>query len=232
MATVLYGNGVADLRGSINGNVFSRNGNGAYIRNRTTPTNPQTSKQIAVRSKLAYYSTAWRGLTNAQREAWATAAPAFPYTNRLGQPSVYSGQQLFMKFNQQGSQIGITDLYVTPPSPATFPITTLGAVTTTLTNSVLTAFTVAFTQIGSASDFTFEIFVTPGLSAGISNPGTGKFRLLKTLVADDPSPMDLKTAYLALFGSPAAGSKIHIKVLTVSNITGQVQISGITSDVV
>lgn len=232
MATVLFGNGVADMRGSINGNVFSRNGNGGYVRNRTTPTNPSSQKQVAVRATLAFLSTYWRSLTNEQRDAWGTSTPNFPYTNRLGQSSVYSGQQLFMKFNQSLFQSGATTVLEVPPTPQSFPALIATTLTATLTAGVLTAFSIDFNGSDGSGDFEFQIFATPGMSAGISNPGSGSYRLLASAQGTEDSPLGLHTQYIALFGSPVAGQKIHVRVEVVALLSGQRQVVGLLSDIV
>lgn len=232
MATVLYGNGVADLRGSINGSVFSRNGNGGYVRNRTTPINPNSQKQVAVRAGLAFLASYWRSLTDTQRDAWTTAAPNFPYTNRLGQSSVYSGQQLFMKFNQSLAQGNIAGVLDVPPTPQSFPPLIATTLTATLTAGALTAFTIAFNGSDDTEDFKFQVFATPGMSAGISNPGTGAYRLLANALDTEVSPLALHTQYIALFGSPVVGQKIHVRVEVIAVNSGQRQVVGIISDIV
>ena len=232
MATVLFGNGVADMRGSVNGNVFARNANGAYVRNRTTPINPQTAKQISVRNALASVATYWRSLTDAQREAWNVAAPSFPYTNRLGQTQVYTGQQLFMKFNQQLLQAGISlGSLDTPPAPATFPDMALNTLAFTLTASVLTTAQFAVDNPDATGDFRFNIFATPGLSAGISSPGKSQFRLVANK-STGSDPTTFVTEYIALFGSPTIASKVHVRVEVVNVVTGQMQIAFLGAAVV
>ncbi|GAI27992.1 unnamed protein product, partial [marine sediment metagenome] len=57
MALVQYGGGVLDARGSIGGQVHSKNRFGSYIRARTTPVNPQTNRQDAVRVAVSSLSS-------------------------------------------------------------------------------------------------------------------------------------------------------------------------------
>ena len=54
---------VSEMRGKLNGSVFSKNRGGAYIRTKVTPVNPQSLAQGLVRATLTNLSQAWRGLT-------------------------------------------------------------------------------------------------------------------------------------------------------------------------
>ena len=101
MASIRYGAGIVDARGSISGQTFSRNANGAYIRARVAGTNPQTEEQTVNRTRFGTISTLWRSLTKEQADSWIEAAKGTlgAYTDRLGQASQYTGQQLFNKLN-------------------------------------------------------------------------------------------------------------------------------------
>ena len=50
--TLRFGALVADARGSVGGAVISRNAGGAYMRTRTTPTNPNTPIPATLRNLL------------------------------------------------------------------------------------------------------------------------------------------------------------------------------------
>lgn len=63
---------VGDLSGSVGGLTASRARGGIdYFRFRTTPVNPNTARQITVRSALSLLSQLWsEGLTQTQRNSW------------------------------------------------------------------------------------------------------------------------------------------------------------------
>lgn len=122
MASVRFGAGIVDARGSISGQVFSRNANGAYIRARTAPTQPNTPAQTAQRIQFGSRSSSFATLTDAQVEAWDAAAKGElgAYTNRLGIPSQYTGAQLYNSLNGILDALGearISD----PPAVAMLP---------------------------------------------------------------------------------------------------------------
>jgi len=98
MALILPAQGIADIRGSQGGTVYSRNRYGNYVRNRTIPVNPNTEKQQSVRAEFRWAANAWRdGLTDADRLSWETYASITPWTNKLGMLVYLSGQAMFMR---------------------------------------------------------------------------------------------------------------------------------------
>lgn len=98
MALILPGAGVADIRGSIGGTVFSRNRYGNYTRNRTVPINPGSSFQQKIRSAISQVRDAWYNtLSAAQRTDWATYANNVPVQNRLGQTINLTGYNMFCR---------------------------------------------------------------------------------------------------------------------------------------
>ena len=86
--------------GSIGGLVFSHNAGGAYVRARTTPTNPNTPQQIAVRNAVAFLSNFWNnGLTQPQRRVWDLYGEKVSVTNRIGEQVFISGMAQYVRSN-------------------------------------------------------------------------------------------------------------------------------------
>ena len=100
MALIKLGGGVADIRGSIGGTVFSKNRYGSYSRNRTIPVNPGSAKQTKIRSTMGQIRNAWFSvLTAAQRAAWAVYAANVEVQNRLGEAIKLTGWNMFARTN-------------------------------------------------------------------------------------------------------------------------------------
>lgn len=167
MAKVLFGNGVAEMRGSINGTTFSRARGGATARNRTTPVNPVTSRRQFVRSALSQYSQMWKTLTDAQRQGWADYAANVPVTNVFGQSFNRSGFNWFVAMNSMGMSNGFATFTAAPTTmsqgnPMNDPIGTISAATGELT-----------TATPSPAMETFEaatVRISPGvISAGVQS---------------------------------------------------------------
>lgn len=114
MAKVKFGQGVADLRGKVGGSVFSRNASGAYLREKVSPVNPLSPKQIAIRSLLSDNSKLWASLTSVQREAWEALARAYPRTDVFGNSVSLTGIAQFQACNLVLSQCESTNLTVAP----------------------------------------------------------------------------------------------------------------------
>ena len=100
MALVQYGGGILDARGSVGGQVHSRNRFGNFIRARTTPVNPNSTRQAAIRTIFAGNVNKWHTvLTQAQRDAWEVYAAAIVMTNKLGEQIKLTGFNHFSRSN-------------------------------------------------------------------------------------------------------------------------------------
>lgn len=100
MGLVKYGGGVIQISGSIAGNTFARNRYGNYVRARTKPVNPNSSRQQQVRASMAWLVEHWAStLTAVQRSAWNTYASNVAMLNRLGESMNLSGFNQFVRSN-------------------------------------------------------------------------------------------------------------------------------------
>ena len=100
MALLKFGGGITEMRGSIAGNVYSRNRYGAYARARTKPINPNTERQQLVRSAISAMTTRWsQTLTPAQRTAWNLYGASVVMTNKLGESINLSGFNHYIRSN-------------------------------------------------------------------------------------------------------------------------------------
>src|SRR6267154_4350068 len=94
--------------GSVGGITYSHNKGGAYIRKRSIPTNPQTTRQQTVRTILATLSSAWASLTSTQQGDWTTWAESHTIVDSLGLSIIMSGQQAFVQLNARVVDAGGT----------------------------------------------------------------------------------------------------------------------------
>lgn len=105
----------AGQSGSIGGITASHNRGGVYYRTRSTPVNPNTVFQQAVRSDFANLQAAWGSvLTNAQRSAWDAYALATPINNALGDPVNVGGKGMFTRGNTPRLQAGLSQVNAAP----------------------------------------------------------------------------------------------------------------------
>ena len=101
--------------GSIGGLTASHNKGGNYFRARTTPTDPGTPFQTAVRTLMAQLVNLWTDiLTQAQRDGWATYALNTPLLNPFGEPRTVTALNMYCRFNIPALQAGLTRVDTAP----------------------------------------------------------------------------------------------------------------------
>lgn len=226
MASIKFGNIVVDMKGKINGNVYSKNKGGAYSRVRVIPANPQSVDQMAVRASFTGFSQDWRGLTEVQRASWNGAVGNFPRTNRIGDKHNLSGNALYNSLNRNLFDVGIAALSVAP-TPAS--VDTVAILTNVADNSSQTLVVTLTGAVPAATSI--KVFASPTLSAGVNSVGT-KLRQIISYPAAQAAALSLTASYLAKFGAiGAVGSKIFIKIVPVNETTGQLG-AAITATVV
>ncbi len=121
MASVKFGGGIIEMRGSIAGNTYSRNSSGNYVRARTTPVNPNTDRQVAVKAAIAFLSDRWANtLTAVQRTAWNLYGSSVAMQNRLGETIFNSGFNHYIRSNAT-RKVGPTVLIDTAPTVFELP---------------------------------------------------------------------------------------------------------------
>lgn len=227
MAKVKLSALVSEMRGKLNGSVFSRNRGGAYLRTKVTPANPQTSAQVAARALLATYAQGWRSLTAAQRTAWNAAVSNFKTTDVFGDLKEPTGLQLYIRLNANIVNAGGSAI-TTPPVPVGVTALTTLSLSAAVTG---TAFDVTFAATPVPTGHTLIVEATPQVSPGISNANS-LFRVIGSVAAAGTSPADLSTEYTAKFGSLVAGQKIFIRAKVISTATGEVSQSLVASAIV
>lgn len=100
MANVRPGSIVADIRGSVATETYSRNPGGLYVKVRKPPPYKNTDDQQAARGTLRALSKAWSGtLTEAQRTTWRAYAHQHPMPDKWGTPRPISGMSYFCRIN-------------------------------------------------------------------------------------------------------------------------------------
>lgn len=217
MAKILF-SGVAgvDMRGKLNGSVFSKNRGGAYVRNKVTPVNPQTAAQQNVRNRMSTNSQAWRGLTETQRQSWIDGAANFPYTDIYGFTKILSGQQLYVKLNNNLAQI-LQPAITTCPAPVAIPA--IGLMSVVADDSANTV--IVTTDLDPIPlNYTLVILATPNVTPGkmfVKN----LYRFTSILTGGAAGPFDISADYVPLFGDPVTGQKIFLRAFIVSEVTGQ-----------
>lgn len=215
MAKVKFSALVSDMRGKLNGSVFAANRGGSYLRNKVTPTNPNTSYQAAVRNRLTQFAQSFRTLTAAQITAWNAAVSQWARTNVFGDLKNPTGLQLYIRLNSNIQNAGGTAIDEPPLAAGVDPVESVSiAVSATAGTFVPT-----ITPDPVPADHALIIEATEGLSAGISN-ANNKFRQI-LVVAAGAVPADIINEYNAKFGDLVIGKKYFVRCKMIRVSTGE-----------
>lgn len=216
MAKLKFTAVVADMRGKLNGSVFSKNRGGAFVRTKVTPSNPQSSYQAAVRSILGGLAQGWRSLTQAQRDGWNSAVSNFTGTDIFGDIKTPSGINLYTKLNANLAEAG--QAYIsTPPLPqGAASLTDLRA-----TADVSNAEIEVTAGVGNVpADNVLVIRATSQVSPG-KKFLKGMHRNIALITSGQPLIVNVWASYISRFGTPVAGQKIGIECYYINTVTGE-----------
>lgn len=216
MTKILLGVFAADARGHTGGTVFSKNTYANYIRNKVTPVNPDTPAQALVKARFTGLSQDWRGLTQAQRDAWNQGAQAFAHTNIFGNNVPLTGFNLFKQLNQNLLAAQAAQIDDIPTVSDVFAFTSQSLSADTTGGTLDLTFTPAI-PVGTS----VIVYATPGVSAGI-NFVKSEFRQIVVLGSGNASPFDATAQYNAVFGSlPTVGQKVFLQTRPILDSSGQ-----------
>lgn len=201
--------------GSYQAITSSRNRAGQYVRNRRSPVQPLgTGRRSFIRGAMGAASSAWGGLTDAQRAAWIGYADATPYVDRLGQSIKLTGHQIFVAIATQLLNCGQAISNV-PPLDNVVPVLSDIVASADASEPLVN---VDFASTGTAADFILVAY-SPQVPAGRGYNG----RWWQGGIEEgNATGSDNTTAYVAEFGTPAVGQRIFIKLTPVNQygVTG------------
>jgi hypothetical protein len=207
------------IRGSVSGSTFSKNHNGIYVKSKSNPINPDTTRQQLVRSQLSSVSKSWGSLTDEQREGWKNkAASEWAYQDALGETKRYSGNQLFNKLNMQLVTADLP-LIEDAVSPADIDfVETINLLVELAVDGTLSIVEVTFAAdaIGAGQTLIFD-----GSPAGSPGRDSASFKRKKvgsrTVVNDN---YDITAEYLLAYGIPQVGEAVWVTPYIIDNATG------------
>ena len=211
-----FGALVVDGRGKNGGHVASKNRAGAYLRTKVTPVNAQSPAQNSIRNRFTTLSQAWRGLTQAQRDAWIAAVGDYARTDIFGDLHNPTGFNLYQRLNNNLVTVGEAAIAV-PPLPAAVGEVVASSIATAVGADTMALAMTANVPAGTA----VKVFATAPVSAGRAFVKS-QYRLIAILPAAEATPYDLKAEYIAKFGGiGVAGQKIFVKLVAINTTTGQ-----------
>lgn len=201
--------------GKIGGHVASKNKSGAYFRTKVTPSNPQTTAQLAVRGNFSSSSKSWGSLTDSQRASWNAAAQYFKGSNIFGDIVTPSGFNLYKKISDNLQNIGETPISTAPANVAPAAIESLAATVVGATHVVTLTFTPAISA--GAKMVVMATAPQPAGKSFVKN----LYRKVGVYDSTDVSPLAITADYAAKFGAPSVvGQKVYFKCFMVDIATG------------
>lgn len=215
MAIIRTGGIVGQISGSIAGVTYSHNKGGAYIRNRSIPTNPSSSAQLQRRADLATVSTEWQGLTAAQRTAWGEWARQNPIVNALGDSILKSGHQAYVGLNSRMLLLSGSTVATPPVTARPDGFLTLVQDGDIGTGDVDLTFTAAL-----ASGNQVELWGAVTNSAGIKYV-ENLYKFISFSAVDEASPWDNQSDIESILGTLIVGQTLHVKAAQVDPANGQ-----------
>lgn len=161
MAKIKLGALAQDVRGSLAGTTFSRNRFGSYARQKVSPVQPRTARQLTQRALFTDASQGWRALTQAERNSWGTYAANNPIVNVFGDSQTMSGINAFTRINSVLATAGLAAV-TDPPTPGT-----PGPLATSVTATGATGVVAVTFTTNPVVDDKYFIFTTRGVSTGV-----------------------------------------------------------------
>lgn len=221
MALIKLGGLAQDVRGTLNGNVFSRNRGGAYIRTKVSPVQPVSSFASAARAMFAALSQSWStNLTDVERAAWEAFAAVHPFVNVFGDSIILNGISFYQSVNRRLLQMGLEEL-TTPP--ATFDVPDIISVTVSMQADDVGNISMPI-EIGRAldPDEVIYVFATPPI-LGARAVQKNMYRLINsTTTGGFITPTDIGLYYADRFADVTVlnGSRVGVYVQAVNTVTG------------
>ena len=123
MAVIVPGPIIADIRGKVGSNTFSRNQGGLYVKANPVWEQPPSEYRDFTQECLKAVAKAWSThLTEDQRETWRRYARSNPRPNRWGIRSLHNGYAFFVRGNFFSWWVGQTITWLEAPTiPPTGP---------------------------------------------------------------------------------------------------------------
>jgi hypothetical protein len=203
MAKMLFTAAVGDARGKLGGFVFGSRGARAILLPKTTPRNPLSEPQAALRRHLRLLGWRWTYyLIQGQRDDWNSFASTYDFTDLFSRTYHLSGWGMFVKVNQTLKLVSApllddppADLACTSP---TGPVLVIAGAPPTLE--------VTLTNAPAANERVYLAAARP-LSQGALQVGKLS-RKMKHFGTAVPGPYPFTTEYQTKYGTLRSGQRI------------------------
>lgn len=217
MTKVKFSALISEMRGKLNGSVFTKNRYGNALRNKVTPVNRRTPHQQSIKALFTYYTQKWRSLTDEQHKAWNAAVEDFKRNNIFGDSVKPTGSNLYCELNANLALIGGSEL--TNP-PLQMKIDGVKSFKLNIDSTVGSEkFEIIYDPSPTSGDVFHLIFATRCYSPGKSFIQS-EYRLIGVISAGATTPYDALGDWQNRYGTLAAGQMVSVKLVPVHKGTG------------
>lgn len=150
----------SEARGRVGGTIYNTTRGTKYVKSFTSPAQPRTKRQLAIRALCQIATRAWQALLATDRTAWNNYAAASPEIDWTGQPQRKTGANLFVRSTTRLLDAGLTQVDTPPAIPAPDGLLAFAAADGIL-QSVLT-------WTPTAATYVVEVFMQGPISPGVS----------------------------------------------------------------
>lgn len=211
--------GVGQLSGKGGSVVASHNRYGSYLRNRTIPTNPNTTSQQGVRGVFGGIAQAWRTLSQSQRDSWSNLSPNVPIPDSQGNPIVLAGNALYAKVNMLRDAVG--DARIDDAPALDSPPTVTGLVISLDSVGPSIDFQPGTVIVGGAATNNLIVRASAPRSPGRDYVGRSELKQIDVLPGNQSfaAPVVVTPEYEAVFGAgwlAQVGMEIVLELMPVS----------------
>lgn len=216
MAVILPASIFDQIKGTIGQSVFQTSPYGQIVKTRPGRKGLPTIAQSRIQQNLAVGVALWRALTNAQRAAWAAAAPDFPSIDRFGNPFVPTGYNLFLRtLLIQGA--ARFSLITAPPT-----LVVDGSDWTVSYAGPAGQFRFTITENAGASTVSTQIFGT----APVNSSQTTARKRYELISRNDnrttTGTVNYTTQYGQIHPAPVAGQSVFWRAIVYANLSPQI----------
>lgn len=208
---------ISSINGKLGSAVFQNGNSGIILREKVTPRNRRTSRQVVSRNRLTQVKGAWQELSDTDRNSWIVLSTFFKQTSKNNTKKFLSPYQLFIQFNVIRLQGGFNILLNT-------------ALETAVVENVTV--TLSIIPLGSLRVFAkiYPLNTINWVNVYISRPFKPSQSIAKSEVRyvgtdeNDGALLDVTIKYKEIFTTlPVAGDKVLVK------LKGHLESSGWTS---
>jgi hypothetical protein len=211
MAKTKLGGVVGAVSGKLAGMVFSHNRSGTYVRQKTSPVQPRTTRQMTQRAIFTNVTKAWRTLSLTVQNQWLDWAANHTVLDVFGDPLKLQGNSAFVRVNATLQTLGLPSITTPPPDPTAPPPAATAATATGSTGVV----TVTLATAPVATNI-YAVYTTKGKSPGAQfvNPD---YRLAAVETGGTTTTLTLTPGNLNPRLAFVAGQNVGVKIVRYSD---------------